>query len=181
MTALENSFGRVNAPVDPKLFRSVMGLFASGVTVVTYWSDGKESGMTANAFISVSLSPPLILVSVKKEGRFNDFVKKGDKYGISFLADSQQNISSHFGGRFDENLQVPFFYEADTPLIKGGIGHIVATTVDIHPAGDHLLYIAEIEYLAPAEQSKPLVFFGGKYKQIEAHSPGFGWFTSGEW
>ena len=85
--------------MDGKLFRSVMGLFTSGVTVVTYWADGKESGMTANSFISVSLDPPLVLISVKREGRFNNFVKKGDKYGITFLSDSQQNISSHFGGQ----------------------------------------------------------------------------------
>jgi len=176
-----NTVQKKTGTVDAKLFRSVMGLFTSGVTVVTYWADGKESGMTANSFISVSLDPPLVLISVKREGRFNNFVKKGDKYGITFLAESQENISSHFGGRFDEALEIPYLYEKDTPLIKGGLGHVVATTVDIHPAGDHLLYIAEIEYLAPAEQSKPLVFFGGKYKQIEAHSLGFGWFTSGEW
>lgn len=167
--------------VDAKLFRSVMGLFTSGVTVVTYWADGKESGMTANSFISVSLDPPLVLISVKKEGRFNNFVKKGDQYGITFLAESQKNISSHFGGKFDENFNVPYFYENNTPLIKGGIGYVVAAAVDIHSAGDHLLYIAEIKYLSSAEQSKPLVFFGGKYKQIEAHPPRFGWFTSGEW
>jgi flavin reductase (DIM6/NTAB) family NADH-FMN oxidoreductase RutF len=123
----------------------------------------------------------LVLISVKIEGRFNNFVKKGDKYGITFLSDSQQNISSHFGGRYDETLDIPYFYKNDIPLIEGGIGHVVVTTVDIHPAGDHLLYIAEIEYLAPAEQAKPLVFFSGKFKQIEAHSLGFGWFTSGEW
>ncbi|NMM04087.1 flavin reductase family protein [Paraburkholderia sp. RP-4-7] len=161
--------------IDTKLYRSVMGLFATGVTVISYVVEGKPAGMTANAFMSVSMEPPLVLISVRKQSRFNDIVKVGVPYGVNFLAESQQPISAHFGGRWDETLQIPFVEKSGTPLIDGSLAHIVARTTAVHEAGDHLLYVGEIEYLQLGEQRKPLVFFSGKYKQVDAHAPAFGW------
>jgi len=161
--------------IDAKLFRSTMGLFATGVTIISYVADGEPAGMTANAFMSVSMDPPLILVSVRKQSRFNDTVRVGVRYGVNFLAESQQAVSAHFGGKRDETLSIPYVYCKETPLIQGSLAHIVARTTAIHEAGDHLLYIAQIEYLQLGEQRKPLVFFSGKYKQVEAHAPAAGW------
>ena len=161
--------------MDPKLFRSAMGLFATGVTVISYVADGAPACMTANAFMSVSMDPPLVVVSVRKQSRFNDVVQAGVCYGVSFLAESQQHISAHFGGKRDENLAVPYVYHQGTPLIGGSLAHIVARTTAVHEAGDHYLYIARIEHLQLGEQRKPLVFFSGKYKQVEAHAPAAGW------
>jgi flavin reductase (DIM6/NTAB) family NADH-FMN oxidoreductase RutF len=161
--------------IDAKLFRSVMGLFATGVTVISYVADGQPAGMTANAFMSVSMEPPLVLVSVRKQSRFNDAVKAGVLYGVNFLAESQQALSAHFGGKRDEALRVPFIEKNGIPLLEGSLAHIVARTAAVHQAGDHLLYIGEIEYLQLGEQRKPLVFFSGKYKQVEAHAPAVGW------
>ena len=161
--------------IDSKLFRSAMGLFATGVTVISYVADGEAVGMTANAFMSVSMNPPLVLVSVRKQSRFNDVVQVGTCYGVSFLAENQQAISAHFGGKRDETLAVPFVFNGPTPLIAGSLAHIVARTTAIHEAGDHLLYVAQIEFLQLGEQRKPLVFFSGKYKQVDAHAPAAGW------
>ena len=161
--------------IDSKLFRSTMGLFATGVTVISYVADGAAVGMTANAFMSVSMSPPLVLVSVRKQSRFNDVVQVGTCYGVSFLSENQQAISAHFGGKRDEILAVPFVFNGPTPLIEGSLAHIVARTTAIHEAGDHLLYVAQIEFLQLGEQRKPLVFFSGKYKQVDAHAPAAGW------
>ncbi|AME27139.1 flavin reductase family protein [Burkholderia sp. PAMC 26561] len=161
--------------LDNRLFRSVMGLFATGVTVITYVAEGKPAGMTANAFMSVSMEPPLVLVSVRKQSRFNDIVHLGVRYGVNFLAEHQQAVSAHFGGKRDETLNVPYTFSEETPLIVGSLAHIVARTTAIHEAGDHLLYVAQIEGLQLGEQRKPLVFFSGKYKQVEAHAPAAGW------
>lgn len=161
--------------IDPALFRSTMGLFATGVTVISYVADGAAAAMTANAFMSVSMDPPLVLISVRKQSRFNEAMQTGVCYGVSFLAECQQPISAHFGGRKDEKLQVPFVYHGGTPLIGGSLAHIVARTTAIHEAGDHFLYLAQIEHLQLGEQRKPLVFFSGKYKQVEAHAPAAGW------
>ena len=103
--------------LDKNLLRACMGLFATGVTVVTYLADGKPTGMTANAFVSVSLDPPLILISVRANSRFNEWVRHGVRYGINFLAESQRPISMHFGGSPNEGLEVLFISEQETPLL----------------------------------------------------------------
>ncbi|WGS55131.1 flavin reductase family protein (plasmid) [Paraburkholderia sp. D15] len=157
--------------LDPKLLRATMGLFATGVTVVTFTADGQPAGMTANAFMSVSLEPPLVLVSVRASSRFNDWVREGVRYGINFLAEDQRALSGHFGGRTVENMQVPYCERDGTPLIEGSLVHIVARTVDVHPAGDHLLYIGEVEHIRFGEQRRPLIFYSGKFQQVHTHAP----------
>ncbi|MEN0107838.1 MAG: flavin reductase family protein [Pseudomonas sp.] len=161
--------------LDPKLLRSVMGQFATGVTVVTFVADGQPAGMTANAFMSVSLDPPLVLISIRNQSRFNEWVKKGVCYGINFLADSQRSLSAHFGGRPEADIELPFSFHQDTPLLDGSLVHLVARTVDIHPAGDHLLYIGEIEHVRLGAQRKPLLFFSGRYHQVHARAPSAEW------
>lgn len=161
--------------MDPKLLRSVMGQFATGVTVVTFSADGQPAGMTANAFMSVSLEPALILVSIRNVSRFNQFVGPGVRYGVNVLAEHQRWLSGHFGGRPEEGAELPFSEHQGTPLLDGSLVQLVARTVDVHPAGDHLLYIGEVEHLAIGEQRKPLLFFGGRYHQMHARAPGVEW------
>ncbi len=156
---------------DTKLLRACMGLFATGVTIVTYLADGKPAGMTANAFMSVSLDPPLVLISVRASSRFNEWVRPGVRYGINLLAESQRPLSMHFGGSPNEGLDAPFINEQQTPLLDGSLAQIVCRTVDVHPAGDHYLYIGEVEYVRFGEHERPLVFYGGKYRQILTHLP----------
>jgi flavin reductase (DIM6/NTAB) family NADH-FMN oxidoreductase RutF len=127
--------------------------------------------MTANAFLSVSMTPPLILVSIRRESVFAREVKEGDRYGVNFLAEHQQNLSAHFGGRRDEQLAPRFFDWRGVPLLEGSLACIVARVSDIHPAGDHLLYIAHIEHLRRGGEAPPLVFYGGAYRQLQAHQP----------
>jgi flavin reductase (DIM6/NTAB) family NADH-FMN oxidoreductase RutF len=150
-----------------------MGLFATGVTVVTYLADEKPSGMTANAFMSVSLDHALVLVSVRSDSLFDQWIKHGVRYGINFLTESQRSLSMHFGGRPADGLEPPFKFEGGTPLLDGSLAQIVVRTVDVHLAGDHNLYIGEVEYVRFGERDHPLVFYTGKYRQILAHLPPF--------
>jgi len=159
--------------LDPQMLRACMGLFATGVTVVTYLAEDTPAGMTANAFMSVSLEPPLVLVSVRNSSRFNQWVRHGVRYGINFLIESQRPLCMHFGGRPNEGLELPFKSERGTPLLEGSLAQIVARTVDVHPAGDHNLYIGEVEYVRFGEHEQPLVFYTGKYRKILAHLPHF--------
>jgi flavin reductase (DIM6/NTAB) family NADH-FMN oxidoreductase RutF len=162
---------RATCSVDPKLLRKAMGLFATGVTVVTFTVDGQPAGMTANAFMSVSLEPPLVLISVRSSSRFNQWVRAGVRYGINFLAEDQLAVSGHFGGRPVEDIESPFCEQGGTPLLRGSLVHIVSRTVDVHPAGDHFLYIGEVEYIRFGEQRRPLIFYSGKYQQVHTHTP----------
>lgn len=167
---------------DAKLFRDVMGHFATGVTVVTYEHDGEVLGMTANAFMSVSLDPPLALISVRRKARFAAAVGDGDRFGVNFLLESQQALSNHFGGRPLSELASPFESAHGTPLIRGSLAQLVLRTVDVHEAGDHLLYIGRVEHMALGEERKPLVFYSGSYKQVNIHAaPSIFWSGDNGW
>ncbi|WP_417521923.1 flavin reductase family protein [Marinobacter sp.] len=153
--------------IDKQLMRKAMGSFATGVTVVSFYADGEAAGMTANAFMSVSLDPALIVISVRSESKFNDWVHVGDCYGVNILVDEQEHLSSHFGGKRIDGLQCPFDKTGEVPLLPESSTQVVARTVDIHRAGDHLLYIAEVEYLNVEECRSPLLFHNGKYRRVD--------------
>lgn len=153
---------------DPRAFRSAMGLFATGVTVISFDAGGTPAGMTANAFMSVSLEPPLVLVSVRRSSRFNQYVQDGGHYGVNFLADDQLHISNHCGGRPVDGLDVPFTLEHAAPLVRDSLAQMVARVVAIHEAGDHLLYVGRVEHLGVGEPREPLLFHAGQYKQLAA-------------
>ena len=168
--------------IDPKLFRDVMGHFATGVTVVSYVGDGQARGMTANAFMSVSLDPPLAMISVRRAGRFVGAVREGDRFGVNFLLESQQALSAHFGGRPVADMADPFEDRDGVPLIRDSLAQLVLRTVVVHEAGDHLLYIGELEHMALGRERKPLVFYSGTYKQVEMQAaPALFWAGNEGW
>ena len=161
--------------IDPQLFRRVMGRFATGVTVVSFTRAGQPAGMTVNSFLSVSMEPPLILISVRKTSSFVEHVGVGSRCGINILSEQQRKLGPHFANRQEPDDNVRFHDHAGTPLLDDSLAHIVARVVDIHPAGDHLLFIAEIEHLTHGPEAQPLIFFSGRYKQIHAHDPVIEW------
>jgi len=167
--------------IDPQLFRRVMGRFATGVTVVSFLRDGKPAGMTVNSFLSVSMEPPLILISVRRASSFVEHVPVGSRCGINILAEQQRKLGPHFANQPEADADARFHDHAGTPLLDGSLAHIVARVVDIHPAGDHLLFIAEIEHLAHGSEAQPLIFYSGRYKQIHAHDPMVQWHAVDGW
>jgi flavin reductase (DIM6/NTAB) family NADH-FMN oxidoreductase RutF len=159
--------------IAPERFRQVMSRFATGVSVVTYQADDGPKGMTANAFLSVSLDPPLVLVSVRKRARVLRHIATGDLFGVNFLASDQAGASDHFGGRGDGDLAVEFHDDLGAPLLKGCLGWVVARVVDLHPAGDHRLMIGRVEALEDRPAS-PLVYYQGRYLGELDAKEGFG-------
>lgn len=157
--------------IDPKAFRNTMGRFATGVTVVTTLSAeesgaGKKiHGMTASAFLSVSLDPPLVLVSVDRRAHLHALLTQGSRYGVSILNADQTEYSQHFAGFGAPDLQPEFTWVEGFPLLKEALGHVIARVVDAHAAGDHTLFIGEVEYLAWFE-GDPLLYFRGQYGEF---------------
>nr|WP_295112250.1 flavin reductase family protein [uncultured Caulobacter sp.] len=139
-----------------------MGQFATGVGVVTYHTLGGPKGMTANAFLSVSLDPPLVLVSVRKRARVLGHVAMGDVFGINILAHDQAEVSDYFGGRGGAVCPAAFRNDQAAPLLAGCLAWIVARVVDLHPAGDHRLMIGRVQALE-ARKASPLLYHGGRY------------------
>jgi flavin reductase (DIM6/NTAB) family NADH-FMN oxidoreductase RutF len=151
--------------LDARGFRDAMGKFATGVSVVSYWRDGQPAGLTANAFTSVSLDPPLVLVSIRNQSRFLAGAAIGDRYAVNFLAHDQQAISDHFGGRPDDVAPAPFQRRHGVPVVEGSLASIVARVVDLHPAGDHTLVIGQVEHL-DERSAAPLVYFRGRSARL---------------
>ena len=80
-------------------FRRTLGMFATGVTIITTLTGDQVHGMTANAFMSVSLAPPLVVISVDRRAKMHQLLYEGRRYGINVLADDQRLLSDHFAGR----------------------------------------------------------------------------------
>jgi flavin reductase (DIM6/NTAB) family NADH-FMN oxidoreductase RutF len=153
--------------IDPRKFRKALGRFASGITVVTTAHEGSTYGMTANAFVSVSLDPPLVLVSVDNRANMHKILPHSGRYGVSVLSDQQEDLSQHFAGQPKEDLEIPFVWQHDVSLLDGALVHLVCrVVVDAHPAEDHTLYIGQAEYLT-YEDGAPLLFYTRTYRNLE--------------
>lgn len=154
--------------IDSREFRNCCGHFATGITVVTTQVDGDIHGMTANGFMSVSLEPPLIAVSIGHKARLHQLLPQSMRYGVSILSEAQLPFSNHFAGRPDDTLDIPFIQQADMALLDGALAHLVARVVDAHEVGDHTLYIGQVEYLH-YQDGRPLLYYGGGYNQLKAN------------
>lgn len=152
---------------DTRRFRNALGRFASGVTVITAYYEGRPHGMTANSFVSVSLDPPLVLVSLDNRSSMHRVLPVVRRYGITVLRDDQEPLSNHFAGRIVQNLHVRFIERQGIPLLHGGVAHFVVDLVDAHPAGDHTLYIGRVEHFEWNDE-KPLLFHAGRYGRLHA-------------
>jgi flavin reductase (DIM6/NTAB) family NADH-FMN oxidoreductase RutF len=157
--------GSLASPFDTRQFRSALGRFASGVTVVTTQFDQQTHGMTANAFVSVSLDPPLVLVSLDNRSYLHRILPSTRRYGVSVLAQDQRMLSNHFAGSTVEGLRIRFTTRNGVPLIDGAVAYFVVDLFDAHPAGDHTLYIGRVEHFE-SRDDKPLLFYAGKYRHL---------------
>jgi flavin reductase (DIM6/NTAB) family NADH-FMN oxidoreductase RutF len=152
---------------DPAIaFRKTLGMFATGVTVLTTRRDDQVHGMTANAFMSVSLSPPLVLISLDRRARLCSMLHESNRFGVSVLSDGQSALSDRFAGRVTEPGGEPRFYVVhDTPLVDGALAHLVARVVRSYWGGDHSLFLGHVEYARYGE-GRPLLFHGGRYERL---------------
>ncbi len=153
-------------------FRSAMGQFATGVTILTVDLDGQVHGMTANAFASVSLDPLLVLVCVDHRARTHAHLHAKKRFGINVLSEDQRAISEYYaqpvyahdqaeasaGARFERT-------QHGTPVLHGALAYLECKLVSTQEAGDHTIFIAEVEDVVVRE-GKPLLFFRGGYCQI---------------
>ena len=159
---------------DPRYFRTVCGEFATGVTVVTSGKAPAFHGMTANAFTSLSLDPPLILICVDKNTHMLKTLRETPAFTVNILATDQQNLSNYFA-KSDRNYGPAEFTdinleyelgETGAPRIAGAIGYMDCTVHDIAPGGDHEIYIGEVKACWYRSGAAPLIFFEGSYREI---------------
>jgi flavin reductase (DIM6/NTAB) family NADH-FMN oxidoreductase RutF len=158
---------------DPAVaFRRTLGMFATGVTVITTQAGEQVHGMTANAFMSVSLSPPLVVISVDKRAKMHTLLHEGRTYGISVLSDQQEGLSDHFAGRPGGSSEATFELVHETPLVEGALAQLVCRVVRSYWGGDHSLFLGQVEYVRYGDGA-PLLFHGGRYEHLLAAVPLF--------
>ena len=155
-----------DAPIDAKLFRRVMGRFVTGVTVITTEAEGAVRGMTANAFMSGSLTPPLCIISVAKKARMHEALRGSRQFGVSILAQGQEKISQHFAGQGSADPDVLFEHMSGIPVLAHASAAIAANLAAEHDCGDHTIFIGHIVGLRDDEHA-PLVYHAGKYALLQ--------------
>ena len=154
---------------DPRIaLRRTLGMFATGVTVITTRERDQVHGMTANAFMSVSLEPPLVLISVDRRTKMCALLYGGRNFGVSVLAEGQETLSDRFAGRpaIESTPEPRFEVVHDTPLVGGALAHFVANIVRSYWGGDHSLFLGQVEYARYTEGRSPLLFHGGRYERL---------------
>jgi len=155
-----------------KEFRSTVGAFATGVTVVTTRGEEHAYGMTANAFSSVSLDPPLILVCVISPSEGADHITRNGVFAVNILAEEQEPLSRYFASRDrprgrDAFGEVPHRFGASgSPVLEGAAAFMDCRLHATHEAGDHLIFIGEVLELEVSPETTPLVFHGGGYRLL---------------
>jgi flavin reductase (DIM6/NTAB) family NADH-FMN oxidoreductase RutF len=152
---------------DPAVaFRRTLGMFATGVTVLTTRVAEQVHGMTANAFMSVSLRPPLVLISIDRRAKIGALLHEGTRFGVSVLEARQTGLSDRFAGRTADDLpEAAFELVHETPLVEGALAHLVARVVRSYWGGDHSLFLGQVEFARYGE-GRPLLFHGGRYERL---------------
>lgn len=149
--------------IDSKKLRKVAGAFATGITVVTVEkTDGTVQGMTANSFLSVSLSPPLVTFTIRENGSMLPYLKVGKEVGISILSDQQQAVSNQFAGWNNPPIKVSMTQPTEgIHIIKDCLAWYSTTIQSILSLGDHLLIVCKVVDLDRAEDRGPLLYYSG--------------------
>ncbi len=155
--------------VDDDLFKSVLARFASGITIITTRdSDGRDHGMTASAFSSLSLDPPLVLVCIANDATIAPVVATASSFAVNVLAESQEALSRRFAGKLDDRF-------AGVGHTRGELGDAIlddvlawmqCRIVARHPAGDHVVVIGAVTG-AGVRDARPLLYYRGGYAQLE--------------
>ena len=168
------------ADFDAETYRAVLRRFATGVAVVTTWNADRPWGTTVNSFSSVSLRPPLVLVAFDHGRRIAPALRATGRYAVNILGEGQQSLSDCFAGgpspsaaadRGELCGEAWLTGPTGLPLLQASIASLECTIVDVHPAGDHDLYIARVDAAtALGEQPMPLLYYSGRYLRIERAS-----------
>jgi flavin reductase (DIM6/NTAB) family NADH-FMN oxidoreductase RutF len=154
-------------------FRKVLGRFASGVTVVTTCDGDQRFGITVNAFTSVSLDPPLILVCIEKKSYLHQVMLRNGYFAVNVLTEEQHALSTCFAGHSEarRNFCNAPSHTAVTgaPVLDHSLGWLDCRIENVFPGGDHSIIVGRVHALGGSE-NRPLLYFRGKYPKLSKPS-----------
>jgi flavin reductase (DIM6/NTAB) family NADH-FMN oxidoreductase RutF len=157
--------------IDSETFRAVLGRFASGVTIITARDEqGNDHGMTVSAFCSLSLNPTLVLVCISADASMLPVMLRHPRLGINILSSDQEAYSRRFAAEEDGRFDGIAFRRGQNGvvLLEDALAHMECRVVSHHDAGDHIIFVAEIDRAEPtAREGRPLLYYRGGYAQLE--------------
>jgi flavin reductase (DIM6/NTAB) family NADH-FMN oxidoreductase RutF len=155
--------------VGPETFLRACAQFTTGVAITTVLDQSAAPhGLTVNSFTSVSLEPPLVLVSIDRKTRIIEHFAKSDYFAINILRENQQELSMRFARPLDDRFDTVEWYpgESGMPLIAGSLAMIECAIERRIDAGDHVILIGEV-ISAVRHEGRPLLYFGSSYRRID--------------
>jgi flavin reductase len=153
--------------IDGRHLRRSVGQFVTGVTVVTYSLGGTPRGVTVNSFTSVSVDPPLILVSIARTARAAAGLR-GSPLVVNVLAADQLNLARHFAGHPQDGLEIPWSQHHRPPRLRGAVAWIECRPYAEVEAGDHILFVGRVTSHRTLRK-EPLLFQTGRFRLVGDH------------
>lgn len=142
--------------------RKCLGAFPTGVAVITYDAPEGSRGVTVNSFVSVSLDPALVLVSIASNARARSGLEDAP-FTVNVLGAHQEDIAMHFAGRPSESLRVPWHRETDVPRLRECAAWLQCAPWRSVEAGDHVLFIGQVVAYGH-DAADPLIFHAGAFR-----------------
>ena len=154
--------------IDKVEFRSALSQFATGVTVITtVGDDGQPHSMTANAFSSICLDPPTVMVCIAHNAHSHGFLQKTNKFGVNILTQEQQDLGVYFAKKLEDRTGgVDYEYtmaENQVPILEGSMVFFSCEVVGTHEYGDHTIYVGVVKEMRRDEPSAPLMFYNSRW------------------
>lgn len=156
-----------NSPLEPRHLRSCLSRFVTGVAVVSYRAGGELRGLTVNSFTSVSMDPPLILVSLARNAKAAEHLGEGP-FTINVLKASQFDIAMQFAGRPREGLRIDWRDDDDelAPVLTGALATFRCLPWQSYDGGDHVLQIGQVVEADVSGDEEPLLFDRGRFAMV---------------
>ncbi len=159
--------------LDSTQFRKIMSRFATGVTIVTSRSEDEIHGMTCNAFCSISMTPPTVIVCLSKNTRTERLIEKSQVFAVNILSDSQTTLSDRFAGRdkeFDENRFDGFAWKTaitGAPIFEGNLASLDCKLMNLFDGMSHTIYQGEVVAAEVNEDLRPIIFYQSRYMGLD--------------
>ena len=157
--------------LDSEQLRRAMRAWTTGVTVITAMHDGRQYGMTANSFTSISLEPPLVSLTMKRLTHTHELVEKSGEFSVTVLSSEQKELSDRFAGKSPEIKDRFEGVPTETlvikaPLLKGGLAYFNCRVLNSMPAGENTLFVAEVIAVRGDGEGDPLVYHNRVYHRL---------------
>ena len=155
--------------IDPRRFRTVLGQFCTGVTIITTVDDGEPVGFACQSFAALSLEPPLVLFCPTKTSRSWAAIERSGVFCVNVLAEEQQSTCARFGSREPDKFAGIDWMASPlgSPILTGSLAHVDCSLESVHDGGDHWVVFGRVSSLSEIREERPLLFYRGQYTGIE--------------